>query len=191
MVFGLVVVAALSRGLCERVFKLPQVRLARLGLPAGLAGADLGEDLGEALVHLRLVQLILVERKAVHELLDGPLRAVGQERKTKGNVAPLPLLGGEPEALAQLLDHILSLPLLVDEGEDELHRIDEHLLLHGVLADGQVADDIGQVIVHGVLLSGKLAEEELGQIAHPWLLVLETLGQLAQLALDLDHTVED
>ena len=49
LVFGLVVVAALSRGLCERVFKLPQVRLARLGLPAGLAGADLGEDLGEAL----------------------------------------------------------------------------------------------------------------------------------------------
>lgn len=50
---------------------------------------------------------------------------------------------------------------------------------------------IWQVIVNGVVLATQLGEEQPSQIRNPLVLVLHTLGHLSQLALDLDHSVQD
>ena len=50
---------------------------------------------------------------------------------------------------------------------------------------------VRQVVVDRIVFGRELRKEQLGQIRQPWLLVLETLGHLSQLALDLDHPVQD
>lgn len=58
---------------------------------------------------------------------------------------------------------------------------------------GRSSDDgaLGQLVVDDVVLGGELGEEELGEVANPGLVVLEALGHAAELALGLDHLVED
>ena len=50
---------------------------------------------------------------------------------------------------------------------------------------------VGQVIVNRVVLRRQIREEELSEVHDARLLVLEALGHLAELALDLDHAVQD
>lgn len=54
-----------------------------------------------------------------------------------------------------------------------------------------MADDVGKVVVDRLVLGRELGEEEVSEVADPLVVVLETLGHLAELSLDLDHAVED
>ena len=49
----------------------------------------------------------------------------------------------------------------------------------------------GQVIVYRVVLHRQIHEEEFSEVRNAELLILEALGHLAELALDLDHAVQD
>ena len=82
-------------------------------------------------------------------------------------------------------------PHLLDKGEHVGH---DAAKLRGVGAAGglgHLADDVGQDVVDGVALLRQLKEEEAGQVGDALHGVLEAEGQLANLALDLDHVVED
>lgn len=52
-------------------------------------------------------------------------------------------------------------------------------------------DDVLQVVVEGILLGRELLEEEPSEIPNALGLVLDALGHLSELALNLDHPVED
>lgn len=58
------------------------------------------------------MQLVAVKLKALNELLDRPFRLEGKKRHAKRDVPPLTGVFGKVEALAELLDDILSLFLL-------------------------------------------------------------------------------
>jgi len=83
---------------------------SRVCLPQACAYLD--EDLLEARIHAFFVQLVAVERQALDELLDRALRLERKQRQTERNVAPLPRVLAEPEALAKLLDDALRLLFL-------------------------------------------------------------------------------
>jgi hypothetical protein len=71
--------------------------------------AYLDEDFLEARVHAFLVQLVAVERQALDKLFHRALRFERKERQAERDVAPLPRVLGEAEALAELLDDALRL----------------------------------------------------------------------------------
>jgi len=50
---------------------------------------------------------------------------------------------------------------------------------------------VRQVVVYRVVLGGQVREEQLCEVRDARLLVLEALGHLAELSLDLDHAIED
>jgi hypothetical protein len=50
---------------------------------------------------------------------------------------------------------------------------------------------VRQVVIYRVVLRRQLGEEQLGKVRNTWLFVLEALGHLSKLSLDLDHAVED
>jgi hypothetical protein len=106
----------------------------------------------------------LIKGKALDELLERLLRLVRKERETEGDIPPLLLVcrGRVAEALAKLLNQILRLLILfessvdliiferdcwgthlLDERKDVLHHALEHLLLHCVRANREMADDYG------------------------------------------------
>jgi hypothetical protein len=100
---------------------------------------------------------------------------------------------------------------LLDEREDIAHRTLEAFLVHGVIADREVADNcmcvrrgvskawtkgvgartVRQVIVYRIVLRREISEEELREVRDPRLVVLETLCHFAELAFDFDHAVQD
>ncbi len=55
----------------------------------------------------------------------------------------------------------------------------------------QQAEHIHKVIIHGIILGRQLGKEHARQIRNLLVVVLQTLGHLAQLALDLDLAGED
>jgi hypothetical protein len=69
----------------------------------------LGEDFLKARVHAFFVQLVAVERQALDELLHRAFRLEWKQRQAECDVAPLPRVLGEAEALAKLLDDALCL----------------------------------------------------------------------------------
>ena len=72
----------------------------------------LGEDFLEARVHAFLVQFVAVERQALNEFLRRALRFERKQGQAERNVAPLPRVFGEAEALAELFDDALRLLFL-------------------------------------------------------------------------------
>ena len=50
---------------------------------------------------------------------------------------------------------------------------------------------VGQVVVDRVILCGQFVEEHLREVGNAFIFVLNALGHLTHLALDLDHTVEN
>lgn len=69
----------------------------------------LDEDFLKARVHAFFVQLVSVERQALDELLHRAFRLERKQRQAERDVAPLPRVIGEAEALAELLDDALCL----------------------------------------------------------------------------------
>jgi hypothetical protein len=74
--------------------------------------ACLGEDLLEARVHAFLVQFVAVERQAFDEFLHRALRFERKQGQAERDVAPLPRVFGQAEALAELFDDALRLLFL-------------------------------------------------------------------------------
>ena len=50
---------------------------------------------------------------------------------------------------------------------------------------------VGQVVIYRVILRRQISEEQLGEVRNTWFFVLEALGHLPKLSLDLDHTIKD
>lgn len=50
---------------------------------------------------------------------------------------------------------------------------------------------VGQVVIYRVILRREIGEEQLSKVRNTWFFVLEALGHLPKLSLDLDHTIED
>jgi len=121
--------------------------------------ACLGEDFLEARVHAFLVQFVAVERQALNEFLRRALRLERKQRQAERDVAPLPRVFGQAEALAELFDDALRLLFLFhyymfapsadgsgarrngsgchlfDECEDVAHRALKSFFVHRVFAD--------------------------------------------------------
>jgi len=60
-----------------------------------------------------------------------------------------------------------------------------------MLPNREMTDDVLQVVVESVFLGRELLEEESCEISDSLILILDALCHLSELALDLDHSVED
>jgi hypothetical protein len=113
------------------------------------------------------VELILVERQALDQFLDGTFRLERQQGEAIRNVSPLPWIFSQSESLAEFLDDVLRLlflpgcgwvvqrmPVLLgttrylfDKCKNILHGVLEDSLVNCVCASGEMADDYETVRV--------------------------------------------
>jgi len=124
-----------------------------------LKNPNLGENLSKPFKHNRFMQLVTIKLQSFNELLDGPFRFEGEERKAVGDISPLPGLFCKSESLAELLDDALHLTFLLatvsntktgmeqrrshffNVLEQRLDRVLERLLINLMLSRRQVTDD--------------------------------------------------
>lgn len=76
---------------------------------------------------------------------------------------------------------------LFDETNEEFDNAAQRSFLQAPLCTEQT-EHVDKVVVHGVVLGGQLGEEHTGQIGNFLVVVLQALGHLAKLTLDLDLT---
>ena len=152
--------------------------------------ARLLADARKAAEDLVVGELIGVGLEVLLELLDGAL--VGSERRDAEGDVPVVLdLVRGAKALAELLDHELALPLLLDEADQEAEDLAEALGRDGGVG-GEGRHDVGEQIVHGRrALLCKLGEEELRGGDDRRRAVDQAERHLGHLPLDLEHVVED
>lgn len=87
------------------------------------------------------MELVTVELETLDELLHRPFRLERQQRQAVRDIPPLSRLFRESEPLAELLDDILCLFLLLDEREDVFHDALEGLFVHRMGTYRQVTDN--------------------------------------------------
>jgi hypothetical protein len=96
---------------CKDLFEVLEFTVRFVGTLVRLC---FGQNFSESRVNRGLAQLVLVEGKALDELLERPLGLIGKERETEGDIPPLLLIcrGRVTETLAKLLDEVLRLLIL-------------------------------------------------------------------------------
>eukprot|EP00047_Mylnosiga_fluctuans_P014238 m.36647 g.36647 ORF g.36647 m.36647 type:complete len:388 (+) comp5401_c0_seq4:1504-2667(+) len=150
----------------------------------------LAENVRKTGIDVRIAKLVLEAGKILRQLLDALVR-VRDLAEAERKVPPLLHVGRRAEAVAQLLDEALTLLLLLDEGEQMCHDVLELFGVHARRRLRDLADDVGQHVVDCVRLAGQLVEEQACEVRDAVVAVLKANGHLADLALDLDHVVED
>ncbi|GKT50464.1 uncharacterized protein ColSpa_10645 [Colletotrichum spaethianum] len=135
-------------------------------------------------------RLELDDSEALGDGLGDLLVLVLQQSQGESNVVPLALRLAAGEPGRELVGQLLGVLVLLDEAQEEPDDPAEALLLQ-VLLGGQQAEHVDKVVVDGIVLGAELGEEHPCQVGDAAVLILEALGHLTQLTLNLDLTGEN
>ena len=98
---------------CRLVLSCLQGTDEPLSLYCRSSMAHLGKNILESQVYLLFTQLVAIILEPLDKLLDRAVGLEGEEREAERDVAPLPRVLGETEPLAEFLDNVLGLLLLL------------------------------------------------------------------------------